>query len=243
MPPPRFYSPDPLAAGARARLPAEAAHHAIRVLRMRQGDTLLLFDGSGQEFQGRIEAIDRDGVVVAVATASRPVREAPLPIALAQGISSGERMDYTLQKAVELGVSEIWPVQTERSVVRLSGERAAKRLSHWQRVVISACEQSGRTRVPPVHPVADLGEWLSAAHGSGCRIMLTPEGGRRLADLARPGGSVLLLVGPEGGLSPAERSLASAHGFLPVRLGPRILRTETAALAAMAAIHALWGDF
>lgn len=240
---PRFYCPGPLAAGARLALPPEAAHHALRVLRMKQGEALLVFDGQGREFRAQIHSIQRAEVMVTVEDATGSDREPPLPVILAQGISSGERMDYTLQKAVELGVTEIWPIAAERSVVRLMGERAEKRLLHWRRVVIAACEQSGRSRVPPVHPPEKLTDWLAHLESGGTRLMLTPDADTRLRDLPPPKGPVLLLVGPEGGLSEAERSAALGQGFLPLRLGPRILRTETAALAALAAMHALWGDF
>jgi 16S rRNA (uracil1498-N3)-methyltransferase len=164
-----------------------------------------------------------------------------------QGISSGERMDYTVQKAVELGVAEIWPLLAERSVVRLDRERAEKRRLHWQRVAIAACEQSGRSRVPPVHAPLRLADWLATwraqRQGNERALLLSPAGGARLAALGEPQGPVILLAGPEGGFTEAEAAAARHQGFLPVRLGPRILRTETAALAALAAIQALWGDF
>lgn len=240
---PRFYCPGPLAVGARLALPPEAAHHALRVLRMKEGEALRVFDGQGREFHARIQQIQRGEVRVSLEEAAASDREPPLTVILAQGISSGERMDYTLQKAVELGVAGISPIAAERSVVRLVGERAEKRLLHWRRVVIAACEQSGRSRVPPVHPPETLPDWLAHLEPGGVRLMLAPDADTRLRDLPPPRGPVLLLVGPEGGLSEAERSVAVSQGFLPLRLGPRILRTETAALAALAAMHALWGDF
>jgi 16S rRNA (uracil1498-N3)-methyltransferase len=172
-------------------------------------------------------------------------REAPLYILLAQGLSSGDRMDLTLQKSVELGVAAIQPVATERSVVKLKNERAAKRAEHWQNLVISACEQCGRNRVPPVAPLLGLGEWLAqiSQPGDELRLMLSPHAAVSLRELAPANGRIMLLAGPEGGLAPGEVQSAQSRGFAPVRLGPRVLRTETAALAALAAIQALWGDF
>lgn len=243
----RFHCPRDLAPGARLTLPAEAAHHAIRVLRLKSGDPIGLFDGEGHEFSARITSIEGGTVWVAVEAAATNDREPPLKLVLLQGISSGERMDYTVQKAVELGVAEIWPLLAERSVVRLDRERAEKRRLHWQRVAIAACEQSGRSRVPPVHAPLRLADWLATwraqRQGNERALLLSPAGGARLAALGEPQGPVILLAGPEGGFTEAEAAAARHQGFLPVRLGPRILRTETAALAALAAIQALWGDF
>jgi 16S rRNA (uracil1498-N3)-methyltransferase len=165
-------------------------------------------------------------------------------VVLAQGISSRERMEFTLQKAVELGVAEIFPLETRRSVVRLNAERAGRRVEHWQNVVSGACEQCGRNRIPPVHPVRDFADWLGMLErdSSPLRVMLSPRARLSLRELPAPS-SVLLLIGPEGGLAPEEEELAGSCGFQAVCLGPRILRTETAALAAMSAMHALWGDF
>jgi 16S rRNA (uracil1498-N3)-methyltransferase len=224
-------------------LPEAAAHHALRVLRLSTDDVVRLFDGRGHEFTGRIAAIERGRVRVRVDDPLEPLPEPSVCIHLVQGISSGERMDYALQKATELGVASIQPVVTERSVVRLAGERAQRRQDHWQRVVIAACEQCGRSHVPEVKAILSLGDWLARDSMPSCRILLTPTGERRLADLPRPAAALVLLVGPEGGLADNEQDLARARGFIGVRLGPRILRTETAAAAAMAAIHALWGDF
>lgn len=240
---PRFHCVPPLAPGARVALPPDAAHHAIRVLRMAEGDALQLFDGAGREFQARVLRIEKQALTALVERETANDRESPLRIVLAQGVSGGDRMDYTLQKSVELGVAEIHPLQTERSVVRLSGERATKRVQHWQGVVVSACEQSGRSVVPQVHAIRGFGDWLAGATGDACRIVLAPDAERRLADLPRPAVPVILLAGPEGGLTENELEMAGLRGFVPIRLGPRILRTETAALAALAAMHALWGDF
>jgi 16S rRNA (uracil1498-N3)-methyltransferase len=244
---PRVYVPPKLAAGERIVLPEAAGHHLVRVLRLRRGAELVLFDGSGGEHDAIITAVGREGVAVEVGGWREVEREASLIVHLAQGVSSGERMDYTLQKAVELGVAGIEPIVMARSVVRLEAERAERRRAHWERVCVSASEQCGRDRVPPVSPPYDLGEWFAAlparAEGFALRLLLAADATGSLRDLPRPAGPILLLAGPEGGLTPRERDDAQRRGFRSVRLGPRILRTETAALAALAAMHALWGDF
>lgn len=223
-------------------VPATSAHHLVHVLRARPGDTVVLFDGRGHESNAVIDRIDKSGVRLRVADARAVTRESPLEVTLAQGISSGERMDYTVQKAVELGIAAIQPLATERSVVRLDAARAPKRVAHWQAVAVAACEQSGRNQVPRVAPVMSLPSWIAVA-GDGLRLTLTPDATMTLRDLPRPAAHVTLLIGPEGGLSARERSDAQGAGFVPVRLGPRVLRTETAALAALSAMQTLWGDF
>ena len=247
---PRFYFSGTLALGARLVLPKEAAHHAARVLRMVEDDVLSLFNGDGQEYRARIVRIEKQDVVVTVESRAPVSRESPLAVLLVQGISSGERMDYTLQKAVELGVAAIQPIQTERSVVKLAGERREKRMRHWQNIVTAACEQCGRGRVPEVKPAVGLTDWLatlSEARGEaprdGLRMVLSPEAEVSLRTLAPPAGLVMLAAGPEGGFSGNECALLLQYGFTPVRLGPRVLRTETAALAALAGMQTLWGDF
>jgi 16S rRNA (uracil1498-N3)-methyltransferase len=246
-PAPRVHVPSPLAAGARTVLPEAAGHHLVHVLRLRPGAPVVLFDGSGGEHDAIITGVGRAGVAVDVGGWRAVQREARLAVHLAQGVSSGERMDYTLQKAVELGVAGIEPIITARSVVRLDGERAARRRAHWERVCVSACEQCGRDRVPAVQPPCAMADWLSALPARAAtfplRILLSPDAADSLRDLEPPPGPILLLAGPEGGLTPQERADARRSGFRAVRLGPRILRTETAALAALAALHALWGDF
>jgi 16S rRNA (uracil1498-N3)-methyltransferase len=182
-------------------------------------------------------------VTVAIERHDPVERESPLPVTLVQALSSGERMDLTIQKAVELGVARIVPVESERCVVRLKGERAEKRVAHWRQVAISACEQCGRNRIPEVRMISPLEVWLAAEKNDALRWVLLPGAHTALRDLPRPQKPVELLVGPEGGLTDAEADAAQRAGYQPVRLGPRVLRTETAAPALLAALQALWGDF
>lgn len=239
---PRFYSPNELAAGTLASLDEQAARHAAKVLRLREGDPIVLFDGTGGEYPASIAEIGKHGVAAQLGAHLARECEAPLEVTLAQAISAGEKMDFTLQKATELGIARIQPLASERSVVKLSGERADKRVAHWQGVVIAACEQCGRNRIPPVAPIRPYTGWLGGGL-SGLRLMLSPDSETSLRGLPRPDQPVTLLIGPEGGFSAAETAAARHAKFTPVRLGTRILRTETAALAALAAMQALWGDF
>jgi 16S rRNA (uracil1498-N3)-methyltransferase len=239
---PRIHHPAALTSGARVELSDTAANHVARVLRLPVGAPLILFNGSGGEFAATLAVIDKRRVLVDVGSFQDEEREPPLPIWLAQGVSRGERMDYTLQKAVELGVNRIIPLFTEHCGVQLQGERLEKRIKHWQGVVISACEQCGRNRIPPVETPATLTQWL-AMPGEGLRLVLAPDAESSLAQLHAPSGPVTLLIGPEGGLSDQEIALAKQAGYVGLRLGPRILRTETAALAALAALLGTWGDF
>ena len=242
----RFHFQGKLGNGSEVRLHADAAHHAVRVLRLAVGAPVVLFDGLGGEFEARITRIDRGDVLVKTGAHLDVERESRLHVRLVQGLSSGDRMDITLQKAVELGVAEIQPVATERSIVKLKDERAQRRVEHWQNLVIAACEQCGRNRVPEVSPLMDLPDWLGQldmpAPDGEARLLLSPAATLALGALA-PAPRMTLLIGPEGGLAPAETQLAESRGFRLVRLGPRILRTETAALAALSAIQAFWGDF
>lgn len=239
----RLYFPGDIPAHGVFTLDGAEAHRVAHVWRLAAGDAIVVFDGRGCECPAVIERIGKSGVTLKAGAASAIDRESPLAVTLAQGISSGERMDYTIQKAVELGVHAIQPLATERSVVRLTAERAAKRVAHWQAVAVAACEQCGRNRVPQVLPVAALAAWLAANPASAQRLTLSPRASQALRELERPSGPIVLLVGPEGGLAPRELSDAQALGFTSVRLGPRVLRTETAALAALAAMQTLWGDF
>lgn len=240
---PRLYCPANLAPGAILALPDSAAHHATRVLRMQAGDGVTLFNGDGQDYAAEIQRIAKDGVSVKVQACAAVARESSLKVTLAQAISSGDRMDFTLQKAVELGVTAIQPLAAERSVVKLAGERAERRREHWQNVVIAACEQSGRAVVPQVAAPMPLPHWLGTGRDYAAKLMLSPAAAHTLHDLPRPNGHICLLIGCEGGFAPGEVEAARHAGYTQARLGARVLRTETAALAALAAMQTLWGDF
>jgi 16S rRNA (uracil1498-N3)-methyltransferase len=250
----RFYHAENLKIGATIKLSDNAATHATRVLRLNVGDKIKLFNGDGFDYGCELISLKKSETLAKVLSQQEIKNESPLNITLLQGISSGERMDYTIQKAVELGVSTIQPLSTERSVVKLSPERAQKRLEHWQNVVIAACEQCRRAKIPNVAIPMSLTVWLGANihEGSGdagfnsekiVRILLNPIGAKQLSALPKTTQNIQLLIGAEGGLSQAEIDLATAHGFQSIVLGPRILRTETAALTAIATMQTLWGDF
>ena len=235
---PRLHVDTELKPRARVELPEAAAHHAVRVLRLAAGDQVVLFDGRGGEYPARLSSVERTRVLAETGERSDVERESPLNVTLVQALSSSDKMDFTIQKAVELGVIAVHPVFSSKSVVRLSGEREAKKLAHWRRVAIAACEQCGRNRVPEISEPAALERYRPP---EGTRILLAPGATRRLAELARA--PVVLAAGPEAGFSDAEEGLLQKLGFVPARLGPRVLRTETAALAALAALNALAGDF
>jgi 16S rRNA (uracil1498-N3)-methyltransferase len=237
----RVYVDAPLTPGERVALAGSAATHITRVLRLGARDPLTLFNGQGGEYAARI-AEARGGRLTVVVGEAQPIeRESALGLTLAQGVSRGERMDLVVQKATELGVGGIAPLFTERSVVRLSGPQAARKLEHWRAIAVSACEQSGRNRLPQVSAPVPLADFLQAPV-SGTRLLLSPGGAVRIQDLPRPVAAVTVLIGPEGGLTEAERAAAVAAGFTPVRLGPRVLRTETAALAALSVLQSAFGD-
>ena len=250
---PRFYCPPPLPSGGTFDLPPDAAHHAARVLRLREGDPVQIFDGLGNERHGIIAELGGKRVVVSGITVIDNDRESPLKVLLAQALTSSEKMDWVIQKATELGVTEIQPIDTERSVARLSAERAAKRLEHWQQVAISACEQCGRNMLPKIHAPLDIMVWLQqtktmpdaqisdAKHIA--KYILLPEGSVTLHEQTAPPGKVVLLIGAEGGFSQAENTAALHCGFTSIRLGARVMRTETAAIAGLAVLQTLWGDF
>lgn len=243
---PRFHCPFPLAPGAQVDLPEAAAHHAIRVLRLKEGAPLILFDGRGGEWQATIVGAGSTASRVRVALQSFDAtdRESPLRITLAQGLPSGDKMDWVVEKGVELGVAAIQPVAAKRSVIRLSAERMERRVAHWNNIASAACEQCGRNQVPVVAPVIDLPRYLAQAQGQDAlRLLLSPDTGIALRDLPKPMLPLLALVGPEGGWEEGEMLAAQAAGFQPIRLGPRILRTETAGAAVLAAMQAVWGDF
>lgn len=236
----RIHVDLPLASGDVIELPERSGRYLTQVLRLANGDAFRIFNGDGHDFAAELE---RRGRTLCARIGQAGPKEPPpvLEIELWIGISRGERMDLAIQKAVELGVHRIRPLFTERSQVRLDADRRKKRLQHWLGVVISACEQSGRRRVPAVEAPGNLEPALSQRRGTG--LLLAPDAPMALSGLPSPGSRLTLLVGPEGGLSSQERGLAERSGFIPARLGPRILRTETAPLAALAAAQTLWGDF
>lgn len=240
---PRFHCLLKLAPGASVDLPPEAAHHATKVLRLADGDAVVLFDGRGGEWTGRLHRVGKT-VAVMLEAFDAADRQPSVAITLAQGLPASDKMDWIVQKAVELGVARIAPVACRRSVIRLSGERLERRHAHWQAVAIAACEQCRRNLVPEVAPLVDLPQLLAGAAGdNGMRLILAPGAAVRLAELPRPDGPVTLLIGPEGGFEDNELAAAQIAGFQAVSLGPRVLRTETAGPAALAAMMALWGDF
>ncbi|ABM20124.1 MULTISPECIES: 16S rRNA (uracil(1498)-N(3))-methyltransferase [Marinobacter] len=238
---PRIFTDSPLAVGGQCQLDDNAANHVGRVLRMQAGQALLLFNGDGQDYHATITEAGKKHVQVAVTEAAENETESSLRVVLAQTLSKGDRMDYAVQKAVEMGVSEIVPLTTERCDVKLKGDREDKRLRHWQQVAISAAEQCGRARVPEIQPVMTVQQWLEHARACDLRLVLHHRTERSLNTLEKPS-SIALMIGPEGGLTAEEIALAEDNGFLPVALGPRVLRTETAPVAAIALCQWLWGD-
>jgi len=243
---PRFFCPPPLVAATVFELPVKAAHHAANVLRLKLGERLVLFDGAGGEFPAEIVALKKGKVEVRLGEHQQIERESPLFIRLAQTMQAGEKMDYTLQKAVELGVAAFLPLEGRRSVTRLSGERAEKRNTRWREIAIAACEQCGRNTIPEVAPILPLEGWLLKEGKAlpGLKLILLPDACERISMLARPEPEteITLLIGAEGGFDQMEIEAARAAGFLPVQMGARILRTETAGLAALAILQGLWGD-
>ncbi len=240
----RVHVEQPLQVGSEVVLPESAAAHLTRVLRLGIGDACVLFNGDGRDYAGRIAATGKREVRVAIEGVADVARESPLQLVLLQGVARGEKMDLILQKATELGASGFHPLWSQRSEVKLDEARAEKRLAHWRSVVASACEQSGRAQVPDVHAPVSLAATLSALPAGGLRLILDPDGELSFATLALDAATpVYLAIGPEGGWSDNDREQLRAAGFLGLRLGPRILRTETAGLAAIAALQAGFGDF
>jgi 16S rRNA (uracil1498-N3)-methyltransferase len=245
---PRFYCSPPLPVGDTFDLPPEAAHHAARVLRLREGNRIEVFDGLGHECHGTITALNGKRVIVGNLTTIEISRESPLNVLLAQALSSSEKMDWIIQKATELGAAEIQPLNTERSVARLSAERTARRLEHWRQIAISACEQCGRNVLPEIHTPLDVMTWLQQIRETPdkfptSKFVLLPQGTALLHNCVQPQNEALLLVGAEGGFTESESDSALLCGFSPVRMGTRVMRTETAAIAGLAALQTLWGDF
>jgi len=239
----RIHVELPLAIGSELNLPAQAAEHVARVLRMAPGAPLTVFNGDGHDYDAVILAVGKREVSLRVEQCREIGNESPLRLTLAQGVARGEKMDLIVQKATELGVARIVPLLTERSEVKLDAARAEKRLAHWRAVAASACEQSGRAHVPAVEPAQPLQAWLDGLAGhDALRLALLPEATRQAGGLAFGTDGGLLVVGPEGGLGERDVAALEAAGFAGLRLGPRILRTETAGLTALAALQALHGD-
>jgi 16S rRNA (uracil1498-N3)-methyltransferase len=238
----RVFIDAPLEPGSRVTLEGNAASHLTRVLRLRIGSSVTVFNGLGGEYSASIDKSHGGEVIVAIGE-HRPIeRESPFPLTLAQGVSRGERMDLVVQKATELGVSRLLPVLTERSVVRLDAQQADRKSNHWRAIAIAACEQCGRNRLPEVAVPAGLREVLSEPAGDRARLLLSPDAALRIEDVPRTVAGVTVLIGPEGGLSDEEQADAQAAGFTSVNLGPRVLRTETAAIAALTLQQREFGD-
>jgi 16S rRNA (uracil1498-N3)-methyltransferase len=238
---PRIFHPSPISEQTVVELSDSAAAHLVRVLRMGPGEPLLLFDGQGQEYEAHLDTTTKKRATAAVSRVVRQEPEPSLTLHLGQVISKGERMDFTIQKATELGISEITPLWSQRCEVRLNQERLQKKCEHWQKVAQSACEQSGRCRVPTIHPPKTLSQWTEATQAES-KLVLHPHNQKALREQTTPN-SLALLVGPEGGFTEEEIRQCQQHGFDGLTLGPRVLRTETAALAALAVLQYQWGDF
>lgn len=237
----RLYAPIPLTTGHHIELDDDNGHYVRTVLRLKKDTPIILFNGDGGEFLCTVDEVSRKTVSIEVGQWTDRSVESPLQVILGLGISRGDRMDLTVQKAVELGVNHITPLLTERCVVQFKGEKKPQRLLHWQKIVQHAAEQSGRTILPGLPEVEQLQHWVDKQQG--LKVFLDPYAETTLTELTPDAMTVTLLTGPEGGFSTHERELAKAAGFIPVRLGARILRTETASLAALAAVQLLWGDF
>jgi len=239
----RIYQNQNLAVNLSLQLDEQASHYLSRVLRAAVGDEVVLFNGQRGEYQAIIQQINKKHVQVAIQAFNPREAESPINITLAQGLARGEKMDFIVQKTVELGVNHIVPLLTERCNVKLEGTREEKRVQHWQSVAISACEQSGRNKIPTVQSPISLREWLPQAQADK-RFVLSPHAAEKMPTEKLPAGThIILLIGPEGGLSDAEVNTAIAQGFSPLNLGPRVLRTETAPLAAIAMLQTRYGDF
>jgi 16S rRNA (uracil1498-N3)-methyltransferase len=238
---PRFFCPQPLVIGQIITLPEPVAHH-IQVLRLAPGELITVFNGEGGEYSASLTQIERRSVSAEIKAHQPREVELPFAVTLAQALPEGSKMDWIIEKAIELGVTGFQPLAAQRCVVRLSAERAEKKMAHWQGIIESASEQSGRNRLARLAPLQDYKQWITQ-QDMHRRIILTPRADQSLADWARHQGpqAVTLVIGPEGGLGEAEENQALHHGALPLAMGPRILRTETAGLAAVAALSALWG--
>lgn len=237
----RLYAPVPLTTGKQIELDDENGHYVRTVLRLKKDNEIIIFNGEGGEYLCTLTEVSRKTVLIAVQQWHERSVESPLHITLGLGISRGDRMDLSVQKAVELGVNQMTPLLTERCLVQFKGEKKPQRLLHWQKIVQHAAEQSGRTTLPELTEIEHIQNWVGSQQG--LKVFLDPYAKTSLADIKPKNMKVTLLTGPEGGFTDQERDIAKAAGFIPVRLGSRILRTETASLAALAAVQILWGDF
>jgi len=237
----RLYTPLSLQTGQTIELDDDSGHYLRTVLRLKKGDNLLVFNGDGGEYTGVIDEVSRKSVRLSMGPRHERSVESPLRVTLGLGVSRGDKMDWTVQKAVELGVARITPLLTERCVVQFKDDKKSQRWLHWQKIIQHAAEQCGRTIMPQLHDVEALAGWIDLQQG--LKLFLDPYAPTSLADLSPNGEGVTLLTGPEGGFADHERELAKAAGFIPVRMGGRILRTETASIAALSAVQMLWGDF
>jgi len=238
---PRLYTPQALSSNSLIDLDENSSRHLISVLRMSAGQQVILFNGQGGEYSGELSNVRKNAASVSISKFINSDRESPLKVHLALGVSRGDRMDWIVQKATELGVSSITPLFTERTEVKLNAERLEKKTRHWQQIAISACEQCQRTLIPIVSPAIPLPQWVAVDNDS-LKLVLHHRADKRLSELSNNNNLVSLLVGPEGGLSNSEIDLSLNHGFKPLALGPRVLRTETAPLAALSIVQSLWGD-
>ena len=239
---PRFYLSEVLSAGRAVSLPDNVVRH-LHVLRLKPDEEIVLFNGDGKAYPARLGVLEKRRATAEILREEEADNESPLNITLVQAVSSGERMDFTLQKSVELGVGEIHPILSERCVVRLDGERAAKRVARWQEIVVSACEQSGRNTVPQVLPLVSYQEALRQMPPEKTKLLMSVRNAQKLNRITPSSDGLIFMVGPEGDWTESEEQQAFGAGFQAVTLGPRVLRTETASLAAIAAMQTLWGDF
>ena len=238
---PRFFIDAQLPPDTKVELPSETAHYVANVLRLHAGAPIVLFNGDGNEYSATIEEISKRKALAVIDAKLSVDVQSPLTIHLGQGVSKGDRMDFVLQKATELGVSDITPILTERCTVKLNAERWQKKLSQWQKIIQSACEQSGRNTLPVLHEPVDLSAWLSQTTNQK-RLVLDPREQQKLRELPAPDNGFRLLIGPEGGLTEQETYTAKQAGYQGISLGPRILRTETAALTTLSVLQGCFGD-
>ncbi len=238
---PRIYTNQTLSIGEELTLSENSSRHLVSVLRMQVGQSAMFFNGEGGEYAGRLTNASKTNSTVLIDSFSAVEKESNLKIHLAIGVSKGDRMDWTIQKATELGVTEISPIFTARTEVKLSGSRLDKKLSHWQKIAISACEQSQRNRVPSINPIIPFDDWLELKH-NGLKLLMNHLGDLGISETSPRDQHIVLLIGPEGGLSEDEICVAEASGYTSVSMGPRILRTETAPVAALSILQSLWGD-